>query len=183
VLLADVRQDRYLGFAVATPVRPKEEEHRTAAEGGDGGDRSRADPLDRIERGGRFAFQTQQVDVLANPLGQRGCRVSLQLFLKIDDRLSALTASRQDLPMDFYGRADRGGKPGIVIELPAVEKLCSHLAGLCGKGIGAVEFARRQVSATQPRNGSRQIGPWAGSGLRGFRDLLGSGEVVLRDRG
>src|SRR5579883_1734814 len=100
-------------------------------------------PQIRRRRDGRsgLAFQVEKVDVLANALANRRVAVKRELLAQKGDGLGTLAAGGQHLGVDFDRGAERGGQPGVRIELAAAQKIERELAGFGGELVGAVEFA------------------------------------------
>src|SRR5450759_588754 len=179
----DIGQDGDLGFAIAAPVRPKEEQDGASAQGSQRG-RLGAEPLGgaQIERRRGFALQAEQVDVLANALGEGGAGELLELGLQVVDGFGPAAARGQHLGVDLDGGAGGRGQPGIVVELLADEEAGGHFSSLGGESVGLIEVFGIPGCTGEPGEGCRQFRGCGVAGLPGARHAFRARHIVLGDQ-
>src|SRR5207253_4357431 len=119
---------RSLLLAVATPVRPKEQNHGFAFERSERR-RLGSQELALVKIRSRLAFQRDKVDVLLNSCVNRGAAIDRQFFAEQRDRLVSLAALVQHLCLHLDGGAERQGQVRFrveraLLELFQYESLC-----------------------------------------------------------
>ena len=115
-----------------------------------------------VERGRGFAFQADQVDVLADALADGRCPITGELAFQEGDGVGAVAAGGHDLSADFDGRADGGGEPGVGIELAGGEQrlAASFIVSLAKRSARSYCFAARRLGrASETAAATSELGP------------------------